>query len=333
MRTPHQNVDLHLHLEGSLPAEDAVALAQTADHPWSALSARALKRSFRYRSFDDFLATIRDMCRLLASPDALRSASRSISLALARQEIAYAEIYVSPYVYMRWGIPWDELTGACEEGFADGEAESGATCAVLLDTVRQWSPSAGHEILNAWEKQPWKRAIGFGLGGAESHPLNEFADLFERARSCGLRTLAHAGEAGGASDVRVALESLRVDRIAHGIRAVDDPSLLRELADRGVPLDLAITSNYRTRVVTDAPHPLRALLDAGVRVSLGTDDPSLFRTQLSKELRVARRAASLSPAELLFLARNAIDHSFATTELKLRLHQLRDAADQASPSR
>ena len=316
-----QNVDLHLHLEGALPAADAVRVAAANGHPWGSLDARTLRRSFRYQSFHDFLATIREMCSVIASPGGLEAASAAVSRECAAAGIEYAEVYVSPYIYMRWGSEWQEVVDRCEEGFLRAESAGGARCAVLLDTVRQWTPSATSEMLDAYERAPWKRVIGLGIGGAETYPLEEFADTFARARDLGLRTVAHAGEGTGSGDVRTALDVLKVDRIAHGIRAVEDPLLLEQLAESAVPLDVAITSNYRTHVVRTVPHPLRRLIDAGVRTSIGTDDPSLFRTTIQRELRAAQRAAQLTDVELATLARNAIEHSFAEPALKETLRR------------
>lgn len=317
---PSQNVDLHLHLEGSLPVEAAVRLARQIDHPWGSLSPAELRRTFRYDSFAVFLDRIRDMCRVIAAPGGLVLACSSLSLFLAKCGVSYAEVYVSPFIYMRWGATWREVVQQCEDGFAIGEEQGGARCAVLLDTVRQLEAPAAHRILDSWEAEPWPRAIGFGIGGEESIPLSAFRDVFQRAKELGFRTVAHAGEGSTAADVRAAIDVLHVDRIAHGIRAVDDPALLAELADRQIPLDVAITSNYRTRVVKALPHPLRQILDAGVRASVGTDDPSLFRTWMQRELRVAARAARLSDAELETLRRNAIDNSFAPEAVRQQLH-------------
>lgn len=310
--------ELHLHLEGSLSAESAVAIARERGLPWGELTPRQLRRSFRYPTFVDFLLTVREMARVLCAYDVLERATRELSLALAASGVRYAEVYVSPNIYARWGLDGAEALRAADRGFELAESEGGARCAILLDSVRQWGVDAAHAVLDAFERARSTRTIGFGLGGDEESPLTLFEGVFDRARSLGLRTVVHAGEVSTAGDVRAAVEALRVERVAHGIRAVDDPSLLALIRDREIALDVCLTSNYRTGAVRGA-HPVRALLDAGVAVTLSTDDPSLFRCDLRHEFRLARRFG-LDDAELATVARNAIDYSFAPADLRRALH-------------
>lgn len=313
--------ELHLHLEGSLPVKAAVEIAKMRSHPWGLLTPAQLRRRFSYASFDDFLAAIRDMCRVLADPWALERAARELSLELRCHGVHYAEVYTSPYIYVRWGIEYSKVLEAVDRGFETGEAAGGASCAILLDSVRQWGSDAAHVVLDGLEQSDAKRVIGFGLGGEERIELGMFRDVYDRARALGLRTVAHAGEGTNAADVWKAIDDLGVDRIAHGIRAIDDPKLMRALADRRIPLDIAVTSNYRTRVVRETPHPIRQLFDAGIMVTLSTDDPSLFRTSLSREYHRARRYAGMTEQELRVVALNGIDASFAADERKRDLHE------------
>lgn len=318
---PIGNSELHLHLEGSLSVESCVDIARLRGeaHPWRGLSPAQLRRSFAFRDFGHFLSTIRDMCRLLASLDALERAAGELSLFLSRHGIEYAEVYCSPYIYVRWGLDFGDVLRALDSGFQEGEESGGATCRILIDTVRQWGPHAAHVVLDGVEQNLVPRVVGFGVGGEQTLELSEFRSAFDRARALGLRTVTHAGEGTGADEIWQAIDVLGVDRIAHGIRAIHDPLLLRTLADRRVPLDVAVTSNYRTRVVTGVPHPMRVLIDHGIIVTLSTDDPSLFRTDLPREYVRARRFAGLSEGELQQIARNAVEASFATEEEKRRL--------------
>lgn len=313
--------ELHLHLEGSLPARSAVEIAKMRSHPWGMLTPAQLRRRFSYTSFDEFLAAIREMCRVLADPLALERAARELSIELKCHGVEHAEVYTSPYIYVRWGIEYAKVLEAVDRGFAAGEAAGGTNCAILLDSVRQWGADAAHRVLDGLEESRVSRVIGFGLGGEERVGLEAFQEVYDRARSLGLRTVVHAGEGTTAADVWKAIDVLQVDRVAHGIRATEDRLLMRTLAERRIPLDLAVTSNYRTRVVTTAPHPIRQLFDAGVKVNLSTDDPSLFRTSLSREYRRARRYGTMSERELRVVAENGIEASFVGDELKAKLRE------------
>ena len=317
MRKPIANAELHLHLEGSLAIASAIEIAAERGHRWGRLTHAQLRREFQYRNFQDFLKTIVEMCRVLSSIGALERAAFELSIALVGSGVEYAEVYCSPNIFVRWGLDGREVLEALDRGFSRGEEEGGARCAVLLDSVRQFGVEAAHLVLDLHEAMPLPRVVGFGLGGDETISLRDFRSVYERARALGLATVAHAGEMGPPGDVADALDVLQCDRIAHGIRAVEDRGLLRALASRRVPLDIAITSNYRTGAARGA-HPLRALLDHGVAVTLSTDDRSLFRTDLPREYARARRCGA-TEAELAQIARNSVAFSFAPMETRRRL--------------
>jgi len=312
--------ELHLHLEGSLSIESAIELALARGHRWGTMSPAQLRRTFRFESLNNFLYSVRDMAEVLCSEEALERCAYELSLALFGQGVEYAEVYSSPFIFIRWGMTYAQVIGAVDRGFSRGEAEGGCACRILLDFVRQWGTEGAIAVLDGHAQSPLPRVVGFGMGGQETNPMGSFVEIFARARELGLRTVVHAGESSTARDVRDAIDLLGVERIAHGIRAVDDAALMQELAARRITLDLAITSNYRTRAV-EGTHPIRTLLDSGVRVTLNTDDPSLFRTDLPKEYRRAARLCGLRLEELVEIARTGIDASFAPPALKSQLHE------------
>jgi adenosine deaminase len=177
--------------------------------------------------------------------------------------------------------------GRVESVLAAHEAAGNGTVRVLLDSVRHWGPDAAHRVLDAHEATPWPRVVGFGLGGDEaSVPARDFHGVYERVRRLSLAPLVHAGEWAGPSSVAEALEELRPVRIAHGVRAVEDPALVARLARSGIPLDVCIASNLATGVVPEGRrHPALELLRAGAAITLSTDDPGLFGTTLRAEYR------------------------------------------------
>ncbi len=269
------------------------------------------------------------MCRVINTPEGLNRTAYELSHALARDGVLLAEVYCSPYIFMRWGQEYEQVLDSIESGFARAEGEGGAECLILIDTVRQWGPAAATILLDNVERSASRRVVGFGMGGDEkSIPLEEFVPIYQRARRLGLRTTVHAGEAGTWGEVEKAVDILDVDRIAHGISAAGSRPVMHKIRDRGITLDLALTSNYKTRLVRGA-HPIRTLIDTGVRVTLSTDDPSLFNTTLPHEYQRARRCGGLRDEELWQIARNGIEASFADEVTKVRL---RDALEQRARS-
>jgi adenosine deaminase len=299
-------VELHLHLEGAVSAAALVRLSSRSPAPIFPDLASVRARRARLGSPGAFFALYRDVCRQIRSAADYALVARALTARLARERIRHAEVYVSPAVAERLGLDWLEVRAAIESVFAAHEAAGRGRILVLLDVVRHWGPASANRVLDLHERHPWRRAAGIGLGGEETtFPARDFVEAFRRARRLGLMPVAHAGEWAGPDSVAETLRLLRPVRIAHGIRAAEDPALLRRLARRGVVCDVCPTSNLATgAVAAGAVHPVRALLAAGVPVTLSTDDPGLFGTTLRREYwRVAEWGAT--GAELAACARTA----------------------------
>ncbi len=286
--------ELHLHLEGAIAPATLVRLARRFREPIFPDLASVRARQ-RVGDFRHFLAFYRDVCLCLKTPADYAAVARDLVRRLSRENIAYAEVYVSPAVIERIGLDWAGVRSALEQVFRRFENGSGRRIVVLLDSARQWGPDAAHRVLDLHEASPWPRVGGFGLGGDESSvPAREFRQVFDRVRRLSLAPLIHAGEWAGAESVAAALEELKPVRIAHGFRAAEDPSVVTRLARLQTPLDLCPTSNVATRALPPGErHPVLELLRAGIRVSLSTDDPGLFRSTLRAEfLELARLGAT-----------------------------------------
>jgi adenosine deaminase len=307
--------DCHLHFEGCLPSEQIVRLAARSGHPFADLSAfESARRSVR--DSQSFLLLYAEICRLFQKPEDYVEAALAVAQALAADGLRYAEIYVSPEIFTRIGLDAGACLQAIDVGFQESLESHGILCRILLDGVRHWGPESSDRVLDLYERMPLASIAGFGLGGDEqAAPAAAFAGVYLRARALGLHTSVHAGEWTGADSVREVLDLLRPDRLDHGISAAQDPRLMQRLAEEDTILCVAPTSNLRTGAVSHvAAHPLRRLLDAGVRVTLSADDPVVFGTTTRGEYGLAREKLGLSDEELRQLAGNAWHAAFCTRE-------------------
>ncbi|HEX7528479.1 MAG TPA: hypothetical protein VF425_05165, partial [Thermoanaerobaculia bacterium] len=231
--------ELHLHLEGAIPAATLVRLSSRSPRPIfpDLASVRARRRTLG--SPEAFFGFYRDICRQLNSPADYGLAARGLVARLARENVRWAEVYVSPAVVEKIGLDWFDVREAVERAFSDHEANGRGRVRVLLDFVRHWGPAAASRVLDLQAERPWPRVVGFGLGGVETaFPARDFAEAFRRGRRAGLLSVVHAGEWAGPESVADALRFLKPVRIAHGIRAVEDPALLRALARTGTVCDV-----------------------------------------------------------------------------------------------
>lgn len=324
-------VELHLHLEGAIPVDTLFTLVQRhGGHP-DAPDPQALASRFQYCSFDEFIDAWIWKNQFLRTPEDFQFVAREICLWLRRSNVVYAEAFYSPGDFQRHGLTVPEITEALDDGLRQGEDAGGARVRMIADLIRDYGPGPGLRFLEEVHRCACPRLIGIGIGGTEaSNPPEPYAEVYRRARDLGYRLTAHAGETAGPESVRGALDALRVERIGHGLRAGEDPALLERLVAEGVPLEMCPLSNVCTASVPGLEHhPLARYLRAGVRVTINTDDPGMFGTDMNREMVDTARALDLSREELVTLSRNAIDASWASAEEKASLHRGLDAALRA----
>ncbi len=292
--------ELHLHLEGSIEPETLHEL----DPGTPVEEFRAL---YRYANFDAFLKAFGAIGKRLRTPADYAHITRRLLQSLAAQNVRYAEIILAAGVVL-----WKEQEFApIFDAVRDAARESAVEVRWIFDAVRQFGVPAAQRVAEwAAERLP-DGVVALGIGGSEERgPAEWFGDVFRYARGAGLRLVAHAGETMGPESIWAALE-LGAERIGHGISAVRDPVLVRHLRDRDIPLEVCLTSNLVTGVVSSLEqHPVRRIYDAGVPIILNTDDPAMFGCTLTGEYRLAR-TLGFSDEELRGISLNGFRYRFA----------------------
>jgi aminodeoxyfutalosine deaminase len=315
-------VELHVHHVGSASPRIVAELA--ARHAGSTpvpTDVDALAAYFEFRDFRHFIEIYLSVVDLIRDPEDVRILTYEVARELARQQVRYAELTVTPYSSVNRGMPAPEFCAAIEDARRAAEKELGVVLRWCFDIPGEAGLPAAEETLRiALEERP-DGLISFGLGGPEvGVPRPQFKPYFEKARAAGLRLVPHAGETTGPETVWDALRELGAERIGHGISAARDPALMAHLAAEGIPLEVCPTSNVRTRAVSSLDeHPLPLLVSAGVPVTINSDDPPMFGTTLNQEYAVAARLLNLDAAGVADLAKAAVSASFLPAADKARI--------------
>jgi adenosine deaminase len=313
--------ELHVHLEGTAPPHLIRRIAErnglrVPDGVFAGPD------RFAWRDFLDFLHTYDMAASVIRTGADYRDVTYEYLRSCAEQGAIYVELIASPDHAALVGLSDEGHIGGIAAGIDAARAEHGIEGRILLTCIRNFGVEQALRIAAYAAGRPHPYVVGFQMAGDEAgYPPEPFADAYEVAAQAGLGCTVHAGEWAGPESVRGALE-LPVTRISHGVRAIEDPGLVRELAERSIVLECCPTSNVALGVFEsyDA-HPLNALREAGVRVTLGSDDPPHFGASVGGEYQVARERFGMDERELREVTRTAIDASFAEPELRAALRQ------------
>ncbi|MDO3685230.1 adenosine deaminase [Micromonospora sp. C28ISP2-4] len=315
-------VELHVHHVGSASPRIVAELAARHEgrSPVPA-DPEALADYFAFRDFAHFIEVYLSVVDLIRDADDVWLLTHEVARELARQQVRYAELTVTPYSHVNRGIPAPAFCEAIEDARKRAEADFGISLRWCFDIPGEAGlPAAEQTLRIALDERP-DGLISFGLGGPEiGVPRPQFKPWFDQARAAGLRSVPHAGETTGPETIWDALRELGAERIGHGISAAQDPALLSHLAERRIPLEISPTSNVRTRAVPSLDaHPLPRLVEAGVPVSINSDDPPMFGTTLNDEYAVAARLLRLGPDGVAALARDAVAAAFLAPAEQARI--------------
>lgn len=311
--------ELHVHIEGTLEPELALELADRNHIDLGFASVEALRAAYQFKDLPDFLALYYRCMQVLRTEADFHDLAAAYLRRASAQGLAHAEIFFDAQAHLKRGVTLAAVRSGLEAALAEAEVELGVTGGLILSFLRD-EPVA--EAADAWRqaRSQLQGIIAVGLDSAEvGFPPTPFADLFAQARAAGLRTVAHAGEEGPPTYIADVVDILKVDRIDHGIRVLEDPDLTRRVAARRIPLTVCPLSNVALRCVPDLTvHPLLRMMAAGLLVTVNSDDPAFFGGYVGDNF-LALRAAGMTDEVAVQLARNSVEASFASGARKAEL--------------
>jgi aminodeoxyfutalosine deaminase len=320
---PYPKIELHVHLEATVQPETLLAIAKRNGEALPVETVEGLRELYRFRDFDHFIEIWILTTNCLRHEADFRQVVVDYAGEAKRHGAVYLEAIFSPIERTWRGVSWDEiLTGYCD-GAQEARELHGIEVRLTPDITRSAPLDDALTLVKHAARYRDRGIVAVGLGGEEAlYPPETFAPAFREARVQGLGSLPHAGEVVGPVSIRGALDTLEPDRLRHGIRAVEDPGLVSELADRGLVLDVTPISNVRTGAVRSLDdHPLPELVRAGVNCSVSTDDPVMFDTDLTREYAAAE-TMGLDPRTLY---ETALGGALCDEETRSRLHAVGEA--------
>jgi adenosine deaminase len=305
-------VELHVHLEGTFRPATLLSLARKNRVDLPADDVDGIRRWFRFKDFEHFVQIYVLCSRCLRDPEDFHVLALDFLAEQAIQNVLYSEVHFTISTHLWNGLDGEGIRQALREAAEDGERRHGIAMKLIPDIVRNMEIERADATLR-WAVDGKKDGVvALGMGGIEQGYENEpFRRHYETAAQEGLHRVAHAGETGGPDSVRSVLDVCGAERIGHGVHAIDDPALMAELRQKQIPLEVCPSSNVALGIYPSiAEHPVKKLIDAGLCVTINSDDPPLFGTNLTREYLHLHRTFGLSAAELAQLSWNGLRHAF-----------------------
>ncbi len=312
--------ELHVHIEGTLEPELLIELARRNAVSLQCATAEECRARYRFNDLQHFLDIYYEGVAVLVNEQDFHDLTTAYLRRAAADGARHVEVFFDPQSHVPRGVPFGDLVGGITRALRDGEVERGVTWRLIMCFLRDRPATEALDMLEL--ALPFRDVIaGVGLDSAEvGHPPSEFTEVFSEARKAGFIAVAHAGEEGPPEYIVEALDILKVRRIDHGVAAIRDAALQRRLAEDQIPLTMCPLSNLELQVTPDLSlHPLKKLLDAGLVVTVNSDDPAYFDGYLLDNYLAVQKALGLSCADLAQLARNSITASLLPQERKAEL--------------
>ncbi|HEY0736151.1 MAG TPA: adenosine deaminase [Herpetosiphonaceae bacterium] len=317
-------VELHVHLEGSIRPRTLLELARRNNITLPAQTLDELREFYRFTDFAHFIRVYATIINCLQTPDDFALICEEFGATMTEQNIRYAEITWSPVTHAgRLGVPFADLLAGVNRGREAARQKYGVEMRWIVDIVRNLHAKGfdGMETVEMAIAGRDQGIVALGLGGMEKgFPPELFVAPFERARANGLHSIPHAGEADGPASIWGAIRELKAERIGHGVQAIHDPELVAYLREHQIPLEVCPTSNVCTAVVPSREaHPIRQLYDAGVYITVNSDDPPMFNTTLTGEYLLLAQAFGFDAGEIEQLVLNGVRASLLDAAAKQEL--------------
>jgi adenosine deaminase len=304
-------VELHLHIEGTLEPEMVFQLAAKHGVALAYPSVDALRAAYSFGDLQSFLDIYYAGCDVLRDEDDFRAMAAAYFDRAAADGLVHAELFFDPQTHTVRGVPMEVVIGGLRRAMDDARARHGITSSLILCFLRHLSEEDAEKTLD--QALPFRsELVGVGLdSGERGNPPSKFQRVYARARSHGLRSVAHAGEEGPAAYVREALDLLGAERIDHGVRCVEDDALVERLVRERIALTVCPLSNIKLCVFPDmARHNFKSLLDRGLKVTINSDDPAYFGGYIADNYRAIARALPMTADDLVTCAVNAAEATF-----------------------
>jgi aminodeoxyfutalosine deaminase len=327
--------ELHLHLEGSVDPPTLVELSRRHNVPLPfddnkygfdpesgrILTEEEVRELYQYKDFIGFLMAFKAVSQRLRTPEDYELITYRLMQKLAAQNVKHAEVYVSVGVIQWRGQELDPIFEGLERARERGQHDFGVSLLWIFDAVRHFGAEPVQHVFEKAAQYRDRNVVGVGIGGDEVRgPAEWFERQYAYAKENGLHLTVHAGESAGPESVAAAVNVLHAERIGHGLTAIQDATLVEQLAERQVAIEICLSSNLRTGCCTKIEdHPLKRYFDAGILVTLNTDDPEMFGTTLNREYQIAQDAFGFTNEELAQLAQNSFAASFLAEKQRTTL--------------
>ncbi|MGJ8522704.1 Adenine deaminase [Carnimonas sp. R-84981] len=318
-------IELHLHIEGTMQPELIFSLAERNNIALPYASIDELKAAYEFKNLQSFLDLYYQNMQVLLSEQDFYDLTWDYFSRVASEQLIHAEIFFDPQAHLARGVDIGTQLAGISRACQDAQQRYGITSAIILSFLRDMSEASALETLEA--ALPYREHfIGVGLDSAElGNPPSKFRRVFEKAKALGLRLVAHAGEEGPHDYISEALDDLNVERIDHGVQCITSPQLTERLAREQIPLTVCPLSNIYLKVFgTLQESTIAHMLDAGLKVTLNSDDPAYFGGYMNNNFDAVQQAFGWTPAIWEQLTRNAIEASFADDARKQQMNDILD---------